>query len=370
MKTGLFVSLNVAVLSTLHLQLSTFAQGNLTPPGAPAPTMKTLAQIEPRTPISSLPYLITNSGSYYLTANLTGIAGTNGITITVDSVTLDLNGFALIGVTGSSNGVFAMTTATKNLAVRNGAARNWGRFGVDIGNASNSELLDLRVSNNGNGGARAGIYSSLARCVALQNTIYGLYSGKGSLIKDSTAGFNTGDGITVSFNGTIADCSASENDTNGISAGTSSTIRGCTTDENGASGINTAGYCHIESCTASQNGLQGIWPNDHTTVVHCSAIKNSGDGISVNAFSSVTDCVANYNLGNGIYASGDFNRLEANYASYNADRGIRLHAVNTSVVIRNTAAANTTGDIPAAGSNIGPVQSPSTATNPTANFVM
>jgi hypothetical protein len=34
------------------------AQGSLTPPGAPAPTMKTLTQIEPRTPISSLPFTI------------------------------------------------------------------------------------------------------------------------------------------------------------------------------------------------------------------------------------------------------------------------------------------------------------------------
>src|SRR3954469_21762838 len=78
------------------------AQGNLIPSGAPGPTMKTLTQVEPRTPISSLPLVITNSGSYYLTANLTGIVGTNGITITADNVTIDLNGFALNGVPGSS----------------------------------------------------------------------------------------------------------------------------------------------------------------------------------------------------------------------------------------------------------------------------
>ena len=46
---GLFVLLLAAVFNA---SLSTvFAQGSLTPPGAPAPTMKTLAQIEPRTPI-------------------------------------------------------------------------------------------------------------------------------------------------------------------------------------------------------------------------------------------------------------------------------------------------------------------------------
>jgi hypothetical protein len=44
----------LAFLSTFNAQLTTaFAQGSLTPPGAPAATMKTLAQIEPRTPVDA-----------------------------------------------------------------------------------------------------------------------------------------------------------------------------------------------------------------------------------------------------------------------------------------------------------------------------
>ena len=70
-------------------------QGSLTPPGAPGETMKTLAQVEPRTPISSLPYTINESGSYYVTGNLSSTG--SGIIIESSGVTVDLMGFSLTG---------------------------------------------------------------------------------------------------------------------------------------------------------------------------------------------------------------------------------------------------------------------------------
>jgi hypothetical protein len=55
MKNHLVAVLVLTLLAAFNSQLSTaFAQGSLTPPGAPAPTMKTLAQIEPRTPVDAL----------------------------------------------------------------------------------------------------------------------------------------------------------------------------------------------------------------------------------------------------------------------------------------------------------------------------
>jgi hypothetical protein len=56
MKEERFEILALLLLATGHSQLSTFAQGNLTPAGAPAPTMNSLDQIEARTPISFAPF--------------------------------------------------------------------------------------------------------------------------------------------------------------------------------------------------------------------------------------------------------------------------------------------------------------------------
>lgn len=73
--------------------------GPLTPPSGPiTSTYKTLSEVEPRTPISSLPLVITQPGSYYLTANLNNSnAGIDSIAIESPNVTLDLNGFVLSG---------------------------------------------------------------------------------------------------------------------------------------------------------------------------------------------------------------------------------------------------------------------------------
>ena len=107
----------------LALVANIFPQGSLIPPGAPTPTMKSLDQIEARTPISSAPFTISQPGSYYLTANLTVSAG-NAITVAASGVSLDLNGFTISSTTPSAAGYgIVLNNGVRDITIANGHIR-------------------------------------------------------------------------------------------------------------------------------------------------------------------------------------------------------------------------------------------------------
>src|SRR5205823_3834340 len=97
----------ITFLSPFVLLPSAFPQGSLTPPGPPAATMKSLDQIEARTPLAggTSSISISQPGSYYLTGDLNISADVHGITITASAsnVTIDLNGFNLTGPSSGSS---------------------------------------------------------------------------------------------------------------------------------------------------------------------------------------------------------------------------------------------------------------------------
>ena len=181
-------------------------------------TMKSLDQIEPRIDVAKLSgdssnlYIISKPGSYYLSGNITGVAGKHGISVQADNVTLDLHGFALIGP-GSTNfvGIYANQ---QNITVRNGTITGWA----------------------------AGITATVAlveKLVLSSNSIVGITIGSG-IIKDCISSNNTGDGIDASGNCEISHCVAIRNSQNGIFAGDESTVEYCVVSLNGGTGIRQA----------------------------------------------------------------------------------------------------------------------------------
>ena len=336
MKTKLLL---VATVSIFIIHHSAFGQGALTPPGAPAPTMKTLAQIEPRTPISSVPFIITNSGSYYVTTNLTAApgGGINGITIQADNVAIDLNGFVLTG-SGSDTGI-KVPSPQKNLSVRNGAVNAWGFVAVDTDLASNSQFEQLRIANSG-GGLRIGAGCLATHCSVTANGNWGIEAGAGSTVKNCTAFGNFNDGIVGGRGVSVLDCTARSNLRYGIDVNDGSTVNGCTVTSNTLHGIQVARACRVTGNVATDNGV------------------GAGNGA-------------------GILVSSSFNRIEGNVVSGN-DRGLDVQA-GGNFIIKNTASDNPYGSgasnyLFVAGSTFGPTNNlvgaggVITNQNPWANF--
>lgn len=148
MKTSNLLIKAVGVGCLLFTSSSGFAQGSLTPPGAPGPTMKTLAQIEPRIPISTQFYQINASGSYYLTTNIVVSSGLDGVDINVSEVTLDLNGFT-ISTSDGGGGVGIYSDTLTDITICNGhinGGTNGFYYGIVVYGADEPSPGNVRVS--------------------------------------------------------------------------------------------------------------------------------------------------------------------------------------------------------------------------------
>ncbi len=293
----------VTVLSMLCS--SAALAGPLTPPVGPiAPTPGP----EPRIAVNAANtpgdadatpslFKITQPGSYYLAGNITGIAGRHGIEIASSGVTLDLNGFDVVGVAGSLDGVVVTPLNLVNICVRNGSIRSWGQAGIN--------LLDGATSATN--------------------------------ITDIVASANTGVGIRMGFGGVITRCTAYNNTAGGIGGAAGTVITECVAYTNGGDGISTASGCTVSRCTVRSNVGDGI-----DVFNDCLVIDN--------------DCSLNGNgagNGAGIRITGNDCRVEGNNCT-DADRGIEA-VVAGNVIVRNTCSGNTTNWVIAANNVVGPI---------------
>ena len=266
---GLFLTIYVGLV------LSVFGQGSLTPPGPPAPTMKSLAQIEPRIPISSLPFTISASGSYYFTGNLQFSAATgHAITISASDTTLDLMGFTLSSTAGVTGNAIHVNSGLRNIAVQNGALE--GNTSVTITTAGLNQTWTVTPA-----GFNLGINAiTSTNCQFSHLRISGcrttaLNGGDGAAIDHVTTSSNGSAGINAS-NGSVTNSTALSNGGTGILASTGS-VTNSTANSNGGAGI-SANAGSVTSSTASLNGSSGISAISGT-VTNSTANTNGNDGI-------------------------------------------------------------------------------------------
>ncbi len=259
-RVGALCAVSAAVF--LMHPLAVVLAGDLEPPGPPAPTMKTLDQVEPRVPIGQddLPFVISRPGSYYLTSNLTATGfGDDAITVQADNVTIDLMGFT---IGGSEVGIFdegITSLSSANVSVVNGIVRDCAEDGVELG-GTGARLSGVHLIGNGFDGAKLGQRALVEESQALDNGINGIAVGAGSVVSHSEASNNGNHGIVATTGCVVRESAAHGNDEDGISVaqggfkGSGAAVEQCAASTNGSDGIHVAGGARVVGNVCSLNG--------------------------------------------------------------------------------------------------------------------
>jgi hypothetical protein len=271
--------ISFVLLGWAHFALG---QGSLTPPGSPAPTMKTLSQIEPRIAITNTGFVsISQPGSYYLTTNIT-VASGDGVFIGTNRVTLDLNGFTISSTSPAGTGVGININGGRtditilNGHVTGGVTNNAGVFnGPGFGDGisySGGVAANIRVSAVTVSGCRVnGIVLGNNHSSSVQSCLVYSVGGTGiqaASVSDSSA-YQCNSGISADavhnsygqgigsygIQATTADnCSAQSVSGTGLAAGLAQNCQG--TSSGGGIGLNAA---VAQNCFGASGSSYGIY---------------------------------------------------------------------------------------------------------------
>jgi len=220
------------------------------------------------------PYLISQSGSYVLTSNLTvGDASTDAIHVGSDDVSIDLNGFTISGpvsCTGGTGGVALNCTPSgtgsaivsddifngdetrSNLIVRNGTIRGFAAHAVLFFFHEYGFLLqDLTISE-------VGEFAALVQGAVVRNSVL-RQSGDVEIdhgVVSEVAAFGIDDDFTVN-NTVVTQSTMSGGNGDGIRAGSGVLVVDNSIRENQGDGVN-CNYCLASGNAIDSNGQNGL----------------------------------------------------------------------------------------------------------------
>lgn len=373
-------------------------QGPLTPPGAPAPSLKSLAQIDPGTPISSAGTSISAPGYYYLTGNLTATG--NGLVVNASGsgAVIDLRGFTISTPSATTGSGVLLGGGTSNVVVRNGQIRGHYQYGIDGRGNTSCTFENLLVGESDASGLTIGQLGRVRDCTVLGVGTSAGFAGlvaedhcliERCLVRGSASAF--GSGIRLGSSCSAVDCQAVETNGIGFQALGAVLLRHCTARGNVGNGFDLARSSRATDCRAEGNQQHGFNADDNCQIVRCTAISNTFSGFVLDALSLLSEASSAYNTQNGVTVAGSGVRIAGSQIHQNGGSGITATgATQTNCTVADcTVSTNSSVGIAAGNAtwtvirnhltgnggagnylvpNRAPTQSPATATNPFANF--
>lgn len=366
-----FVFLSAGAVCSLQAQTG----GALTPDGAPGRTMKSLDQMEPRTPLiegaagvalmEDGAWEITESGSYYLVGNVTATVS-DGIRLKADNITLDLRGFTLTsetrpfggdGILIEGNDIRIFNGHIVSKIFYNPEAEGWvAGGGFDCGIRDGATATNLHIRDVSVRGCFSGIVCNLSEF------------GASSLIESCTAHTIAGSGI-VGVN--VTNCVARMCGQSGIRAEHVSNSVGHSIQGHGIFADYTVSNCQGESggSDSDARGIHGGNISDSHgvakagsgilalgNVINCSGVTQgtSFDAHGIEASGNVFNSSGRTQGGRGIearivgycegYTNGTSDNSDGIFASYNASYSFgRSDNVSGGDGVRTTIASFCTG---------------------------
>ncbi len=294
-------------------------------------------------PITTLPYTITEPGSYILASNL---SGKSGIIISSSDVSIDLNFSTLSGEAGNTtNGILAIGGINR-ITIYNGTVRNWSLSGISLGNSSYTQIFNINAIENGEDGIEAGNFALIQNCTSGENGFNGISGGGGSSIIECVANANGVNGIstTGSQGSAVSKCISSQNTLNGIDINQSSYAVENVVQGNGNNGIKAGNGSVVNGNQSLNNGTNGYLLENNATATSNIAKGNISHGFNASSRVILTSNTAQANGSNGFHIDNqDEGKLDGNMSLSNTGKGYFVNGTSW-LIIKNIAKGNSSSN--------------------------